>query len=55
MNWILEHWVELCAGYFALQQLAKIIVKLTPSETDDKILAKITSFIESIIILRKTK
>lgn len=53
MNGILEHWVEICAGYFALQQLAKIIVKLTPSTADDVWLKKITDFIESIIILRK--
>jgi hypothetical protein len=54
MDWTLEHWIEICAGYFALQQLGKIIVKLTPSTKDDDIFAKITGFIESIIILRKT-
>ena len=55
MNWITENWIDVCAAYFALQQLAKIIVKLTPSSKDDEILAKITGFIESIILLRKTK
>jgi hypothetical protein len=53
--WLGKYWVEILAGYFALQQLAKIIVKLTATKKDDAVLAKISNFIDSVIVLHKTK
>lgn len=41
LNWILEHWVDLLAIYGAVVAICSTIVKLTPSQKDDNIWAKI--------------
>jgi hypothetical protein len=40
MNWFLAHWQDVLAIYGALVGVASIIVKLTPSQTDDALLTK---------------
>jgi|TARA_B100000749_G_C18028574_1_gene302233 hypothetical protein len=38
MAWLLEHWAELCEGLLALYGAIAIIVKITPTKKDDKVL-----------------
>lgn len=41
MEWIQENWVNITAVIGAVVTLASLIVKLTPSDTDDAVLEKI--------------
>jgi hypothetical protein len=38
MAWLLEHWAEICEGLLAAYGLVAIVVKITPTKKDDKIL-----------------
>jgi hypothetical protein len=44
ITWINAHWADLLAIYGAAVALATIVVKITPSQRDDAILAKIVQF-----------
>lgn len=46
LAFISTHWVTVLAIYGAVVALASAIVKLTPSQTDDAILAKIVKFLD---------
>jgi hypothetical protein len=41
MNWIINHWNDVLAVIGAAVALATVIVKLTPSQKDDTVLAKV--------------
>ncbi len=45
VHWINAHWADILAIYGAAVALATIIVKITPSQKDDAILAKIVKFL----------
>ena len=38
MGWLLSNWTEVCAGLLAAYGLVAIVVKITPTKKDDKIL-----------------
>ena len=41
MDWIISHWKEIAAIFGTAVALASAIVKLTPTQKDDNILARI--------------
>lgn len=43
VNWIKDNWTGISAALVALYTLATVVVNLTPTETDNKVLAKIHS------------
>lgn len=44
MNWLLENWENLFAAWGILVALCTAIVKLTPTQKDDNLLAKIVKW-----------
>lgn len=44
LDWITAHWQDLLALYGGLVAICTVIVKITPSDKDDKILAKVVKF-----------
>ena len=44
INWLSTHWQDILAVYGGLVALCTAIVKITPSDKDDKILAKVVKF-----------
>ena len=38
MEWLLAHWAEICEGLLAAYGAIAIVVKITPTKKDDKIL-----------------
>ena len=44
MNWLLEHWETIFATWGVLVAACTAIVKLTPTQKDDNILAKIVKW-----------
>jgi len=38
MGWLLSNWTEICAGLLAAYGLIAIVVKITPTKKDDKVL-----------------
>lgn len=53
IQWIQSHWLEIGGIITSVIGIASIIVKLTPSETDNKILDKIIAFLSKYIALNK--
>lgn len=43
ISWVLAHWADILAIYGGLVAAATVVVKLTPSQEDDAVLAKIVS------------
>jgi hypothetical protein len=50
INWITQNWVEITAVIGGLVTSASVIVKLTPSTTDDEILAKVISILNALAL-----
>jgi Na+-transporting NADH:ubiquinone oxidoreductase subunit NqrC len=48
MSWITEHWKDILAIIGGIVTLASLIVKLTPTQKDDNILAKIIKILSII-------
>lgn len=44
IDWILENWVNIAAAWGMLVALCTVIVKATPTQKDDNILAKIVKW-----------
>lgn len=44
IDWILENWVNIAAAWGMLVALCSIIVKATPTQKDDSVLAKIVKW-----------
>lgn len=55
MEWIIEHWKDVCAVIGAAVSLATLIVALTPTPKDDAILAKVIKFLSAIGLLNPDK
>lgn len=55
MNWLLENWEHIAAGFGMLVAFCTAIVKMTPTQKDDNILAKITKWADvfSIVFTKK--
>ena len=45
MEWLQANWAELGVAVLAAVRLAESIAKLTPTEKDDKVVAKIASIV----------
>ncbi len=48
MNWIMEHWKDILAVIGAVVTAASIIVKLTPTQKDDNVLAKVIKILAAL-------
>ena len=48
MDWIVQHWKDVLAVIGAIVTAASLIVKLTPTQKDDNILAKIIKVLAAI-------
>ena len=55
MEWITENWVNITAIVGGVVTLASIIVKITPSTTDDEWLAKIVKVLNALALNPKAK
>lgn len=44
IDWILENWVNIAAAWGMLVALCSIIVKATPTQKDDNVLAKVVKW-----------
>jgi hypothetical protein len=55
INFIVEHWDEILLAITSIVTAASIIVKLTPSEKDDKIVSRIMKFLNTLAINPKEK
>lgn len=53
MEWLQENYVNILALWGASVGLASVIVKLTPTQKDDAILAKIINIFEIISVFNK--
>ena len=55
INWILENWVNIAAAWGMLVALCSIIVRATPTQKDDNVLAKIVKWADvfSIVFTKK--
>ena len=55
MNWLLENWEHIAAGFGMLVALCSAIVKMTPTQKDDNILAKVVKWADvfSIVFTKK--
>lgn len=54
VNWVKDNWVTIASLIASIIGVASIIVKLTPTQKDDTILAKIIAFLSKYIALNKT-
>lgn len=48
MEWITQHWQEILAWIGGVVTAASIIVKLTPTQKDDNILAKVIKILAAL-------
>lgn len=55
MQYIMDNWASIVEIILAIIGLASIIVKLTPTTSDDKILAKVKNFVSRFIALNDAK
>lgn len=46
LSWIQSHWDDLLAIYGGIVAVATVVVKLTPTQKDDAILAKIVKIFD---------
>lgn len=55
MNWLLENWEHIAAGFGMMVAFCTAIVKMTPTQKDDNILAKIIKWADvfSIVFTKK--
>ena len=55
MNWLLENWEHIAAGFGMLVAFCTAIVKMTPTQKDDNILAKVVKWADvfSIVFTKK--
>jgi hypothetical protein len=54
VTWFQGHWVDIISIVTSIIGIASIIVKLTPTQNDDAILAKIIAFLSKYVALNTT-
>jgi len=47
-TWVTENWTEVVAVIGAVVIVARLIVKLTPSDSDNKVVEKIVAFLKAV-------
>lgn len=50
LNLVIAHWQDVLAVFGALVALASVIVKITPTQTDDAFLAKVVEWADRLSI-----
>jgi len=50
MNWIIENWLIIATTAISI---ASVVAKITPNETDNKIIAMIQKFVDTIAMSSK--
>lgn len=53
VQFVQEHWLDICNVIVSIIGIASIIVKITPTPKDDAVLAKIVAFVSKYIALNK--
>jgi len=53
MAWLLANWTEICAGFLAAYGLIAIVVKITPTKKDDKLLLALKPTIDKLEAVTK--
>ena len=53
MSWLLSNWTEICAGLLAAYGLIAIVVKITPTKKDDKILEALKPALDKLEAVTK--
>ncbi len=53
MDWLLGHWAEICEGLLAAYGLLCIVVKITPTKKDDKILEMLRPALDKLEAVTK--
>lgn len=53
LDFIKEHYDELCVAFTALVTFCSVVVKLTPTQKDDAVLAKIVSILSHFSIIKQ--
>lgn len=48
LSWLTENWNEVVAAITAVVLAARIIVKLTPTDKDNKALGKVIAFLKAV-------
>ena len=48
MDWIMQHWKDILAIIGGIVTVASIVVKLTPTQKDDTVLAKIIKILSAL-------
>ena len=52
LDFIKEHYDELCVAFTALVTFCSVVVKLTPTQKDDAVLAKIVNVLKHFSIVK---
>lgn len=52
IEWIVENWTNILAGFGGLVLVASIVVGVTPSTKDDSIMRKVIDIIDHISVLQ---
>lgn len=50
IDWVLNHWVDLLAIYGAVVAICSTIVKITPTQKDDNVWAKILKILDKFSV-----
>ena len=50
MEYLTTHWVEITAVVGGIVTVASLITKMTPTQADDKVLAKIVAFLNTVAL-----
>lgn len=50
MNWLASNWLNLVAAATSIVTAASIIARMTPSESDDKVVDRVLKFIQWLSI-----
>ena len=53
MDWVYSNWASICESLLAAYGLACLVVKLTPSKKDDKILEMLTPALDKLEAISK--
>lgn len=52
MDWIIEHWDEILKIIGAAVVIASVVVNLTPTKTDNKVLKKVKAVLNRLSLLK---
>jgi hypothetical protein len=53
LQWMVDHHLEVVAGFGYLVALASLVVKLTPTPKDDAVLAKVVATLQAFSLIKK--